>query len=341
MVGFDPRRVERREPLSEHREPAASATRGGSTSRRRRALRRFCRNRSAMFGLIVVVGMSLLAIFARPIVLFGVPVQPFSIAPHDPTAILYLQEGYTDVGRYDPPSLAHPMGTDGSGRDVFSRVIYGGRYSISIGVVVVALTASVGMIYGSIAGYYGGWLDEIMMRVVDVIFAFPSLVLALLLVAMLGGGYWQLVAAFSLVGWATYARLIRGEVLAVKENEYVLAARAIGARDRTVIVRHVVPNAVAPLLVQASLSIGTVVIGVAALGFLGIGMEPGTPEWGTMLDDTRETLIGGGGAIPWWATVFPGAAIFLFVLATNLVGDGISDALDARVPDESRRGGGG
>lgn len=333
--GFDTDRVERRDPLSGWVADAGAET----ESRWRRALRRFRHNRVAMVGFWVVVAMTLLSIFARPITVAGVPVQPFAIAPYEPGTILYLEPG-VDAGPYDPPSLAHPMGTDASAHDMFSRVLVGGRYSISIGFVVVALTATFGLVYGAVSGYYGGWVDEVMMRVLDVIFAFPGLLLALVIVAMLGGGYWPLVAAFSIFGWAGYARLIRGEILKVKENEYVLAAQALGARDRSVIFRHVVPNAVAPLVVQASLSIGTVVIGAAALGFLGLGFEPGTPEWGTMLAQTRETLIQGpGGSIPWWATVFPGGAIFVFVMAMNMIGDGINDALDAQEVGNVDRGG--
>jgi len=336
ITGFDTERVEQRESLSDWTETGGSETR----SRWRRALRRFRHNRVAMVGLVVVAVMVAVTALARPVTIAGITVQPVSLAPYDPTTILYLEPG-ADVGRYDPPTLAHPMGTDASGRDLLSRVLVGGRYSVSIGFVVVTLTATVGLVYGAVAGYYGGWVDEVMMRFVDTIFAFPGLLLALVIVAMLGGGYWQLVAAFSIFGWASYARLIRGEILKVKQNEYVTAARALGARDRSVIFRHVVPNAIAPLIVQASLSIGTVVIGVAALGFLGLGFEPGTPEWGTMLDQTRETIIQGpGGTIPWWATVFPGGAIFVFVMATNMIGDGINDALDAQeVGNVPRRGG--
>ena len=336
ISGFDADRVEERESLSGWTEERA----GETQSRWQRAWVRFKRNRSALIGLAVVAILSLLTVFARPITLYGVTVQPFSLAPYDPTTILYLQDPSVDI--YDPPSLAHPMGIDGSGRDLFSRILYGGRYSISIGFVVVALTAGFGMVYGAVSGYYGGWVDEIMMRIVDTIYAFPGLVLALIIVAILGRGYWQLVLAFSLFGWAGYGRLVRGEVLKVKENEYVLAAKALGARDRSVIFRHIVPNAMPPLLVLASLRIGTVVIGVAALGFLGLGMPPGTAEWGTMLDQTRETLIQGpGGSIPWWATVYPGAAIFLFVMAMNMIGDGINDALDAQETGVGEQGGGG
>ncbi|WP_247729443.1 ABC transporter permease [Halovivax limisalsi] len=336
IEGFEPERVIEREPLSDWSEDAGEETLG----RWRRALRRFVRNRSAMLGLFVVLVMSLLAIFARPIEVAGVTVQPYAIAPYSPSDIVAFYG--SDAGIYAPPSWQHPFGTDETGRDLFTRVLYGGRYSISIGFVVVLLTASFGIVYGSISGYFGGWVDEVLMRFVDLIFAFPGLVLALIIVAMLGGGYWQLVAAFTLVGWASYARIIRGEVLSVKQNEYVLAAKALGARDRSIIFRHVVPNALAPVVVQASLSVGTVVIGVAALGFLGVGFDPGTPEWGTMLDATRETLIAGPtGSIPWWATVFPGLAIFLFVMAMNLIGDGINDALDAQQGGVAVQGGGG
>ncbi|MEF8783941.1 MAG: ABC transporter permease [Haloarculaceae archaeon] len=337
ITGFETDRVEARDPVSEWTGERETE----SESRWKRALRDFRANRSAMVGLAVVVALALLAAFARPIEIAGVTIQPIALAPYEPDAILYARG--LDVGTYDPPSLAHPFGTDGSARDLFSRVLFGGRFSLSIGFIVVIVTASIGLVYGAISGYYGGWVDEVMMRAVDLIFAFPALVLALIIIAVLGKGYWELVLAFTLFGWAGYARLIRGEILKVKENEYVTAAKALGARDRTVIFRHVVPNAVAPLIVQASLSIGTVVIGVAALGFLGLGMPPSSAEWGTMLDATRETIVQGpGGAIPWWATVFPGGAIFLFVMSMNLIGDGINDALDAQEQGTvAQQGGGG
>ncbi|WP_255169556.1 ABC transporter permease [Natrononativus amylolyticus] len=340
ITGFDADRVRNREKLSDWTEESGQETQ----SRWKRGWKRFKRNRSAMFGIAVVTLLSLLAFFARPVEVFGFAIQPFSLAPYNPTTILYLQPDAacgTDC-IYHPPSSDYPMGTDGSGRDLFSRLLYGGRYSISIGFVVVALTASFGMVYGGISGYYGGWVDEVMMRIIDTIYAFPGIVLALIIVAIFGGGYWQLVLAFSLFGWAGYGRLIRGEVLKVKQNEYVLAAKALGARDRSVIFKHIVPNAMPPVLVLASLNIGTVVIGVAALGFLGLGMDSGTAEWGTMLDATRETLIQGpDGAIPWWATVYPGAAIFIFVMAMNMIGDGVNDALDANETGVGQQGGGG
>ena len=334
ISGFDADRVRNREPLSDW----TGETSGETVSRWRRGLKRFMRNRSAMGAVVIVVLMALVAIFARPVEIGGYVVQPFSLAPYDPTTIIYFTVD-PNVGIYDSPSWQYPMGIDGSGRDLFSRILVGGRYSISIGFIVVGLTASFGLIYGAISGYYGGNVDEVMMRIVDTIFAFPGLILALIIVAILGGGYWQLVLAFSLFGWAGYGRLVRGEVLKIKENEYVMAAKALGARDRSVVFRHIAPNAMPPLIVLASLNIGSVVIGVAALGFLGLGMDPSTAEWGTMLDETRETLIQGpGGQIPWWATVYPGMAIFTFVMAMNMIGDGINDALDAQETGVGRGG---
>lgn len=323
--GFDPERVTEREPLSEWTDESTVIAR----SRWQRAFQRFRRNRSAMLGVFIVTLMALLAFYSQPVRIAGITVQPFHLAPRDPQTILYLQDPSVEI--YDNPSFEYPMGTDQNGRDMLSRVMVGGRYSISIGLIVVSLTGSVGLVYGAISGYYGGWVDELMMRIVDTVFAFPALVLALVIVTMLGKGYWELVIAFSAFGWAGYARIMRGEVLKVKQEEYVTAAKALGARDPSVIFRHIVPNALAPLIVQASLSIGTVVIGVAALAFLGLGFPSGTPEWGTILDSSRQTLIQGpGGSIPWWATVYPGMAIFTFVMSMNLIGDGINDALDAQ-----------
>ncbi|WP_276272698.1 ABC transporter permease [Haloarcula litorea] len=335
ITGFDTERVTDRESLSAWSE---GTEQGGTEGRWKRAWRRFRENRAAMLGVYVVALMSVLALLSQPVVVFGIPIQPFSIVPYEPDQILYLSD--PSLERFNAPTLAHPMGLDANGRDILSRLLVGGRISISIGFVVVFITGSIGMAYGAIAGYYGGWIDEVMMRFVDVIFAFPGLVLALVIVALLGGGYVSLVIAFTVPGWASYARLIRGEVLSVKEDEYVLAARALGARDRSVIFRHIVPNALAPLIVQASLAIGTVVIGVAALGFLGLGFPPGTPEWGTMLNQTRSTIITGpGGTIPWWVTIFPGGAIFLFVMSMNMIGDGINDALDAQEISAAGAGG--
>ena len=334
ITGFDPEVVEQRDPISEWVPDSSSAT----ESRWKRAFSRFARNRSALIGLAVVGFLALLALLAKPISIAGVTVQPIGLAPFEPDQTLYLSHD-PSVSNYDWPSSEYYFGVDGRGQDIFSRILYGGRYSMSIGFVVVALTMTFGVIYGSISGYYGGWVDEVFMRIVDTLYAFPGLVLAAIIVTLFGGGYWQLVAAFSLAGWIGYARIMRGEVLKIKEMEYVQAAKALGARDRVVVLRHIAPNAISEVIVVATLNIGTVVIGVAALGFLGLGMPPGSAEWGTMLDQTRDTLIQGpGGRIPWHATLFPGAAIFLFVMSMNMIGDGVNDALDAQESGVSHGG---
>ena len=318
--------------------PAQASERGQKRRRFEDSWRRFRRNRTAMAGLGVIIGMAVLAVFARPIEVstagVTITLQPFSFAPYDPSAMF--------VGPPNaPPSRAHPFGTDWAGRDQFSRVLVGGRYTLSIGLIAVGLALCVGVPLGAIAGYFGGWIDEAIMRVVDTLYAFPFLVLAIAIVPVLepvpilGNGYWTVVVALAVTGWVSYARLLRGEVLSVREREYVTAARALGVPDRTIIRRHVIPNAVAPVVVQATLNVGTVVLTAAALGFLGLGLAPGSAEWGAMLAQGRSSLLRGD----WHITVFPGLAIFLFVLAINLVGDGINDALepDRDVGDDRRR----
>lgn len=329
VSGFETESIEEETSQTAHEDEYAEPT--GLV---RRIVNRIARDRLALTAIVIVVLMALTALVARPWSVFGVTVQPVSIAPFDPTS--------TAVGSpHAGPSTTHWMGTDRLGRDMFSRVMVGGRYSLSIGLVVTAIASTVGVLYGGVSGYFGGRVDNVMMRVLDLVFAFPALVLALVLVALFGGGFWPLVGAFVLVGWASYARIIRGEILKVKQNEYVMAAKALGARDRSVLFRHIIPNAIAPVVVQATLSVGTVVIGVAALGFLGLGFDPGTPEWGTILDAERDTLAtGAGGSWYWWATVFPGLMIFLFVMSMNIIGDAINDALDTQVDDVGHGGGG-
>lgn len=344
ITGFHSEKVTDRESISDWSDDKKTEIQ----SRWVKVAREIRRDRLALIGGSVVFLMLFTAMFARPLgpvvwpsAITQLPLaesrqlQPFSLAPYDPTSPLV-------GGPYEGPSLSHPMGTDNIGRDMLSRVMFGTRYSVTIGIVVTAIAATFGVVYGGISGYFGGRIDDVLMRVVDLVFAFPGLVLALVIVAMLGGGYWQLVAAFTLVGWAGYARLIRGEILKVKQNEYVLAAKAMGARDSSVLFRHVIPNAIAPVIVQATLSIGTVVIGVAALGFLGVGFDPGTPEWGTMLEGERDTVVSAsGGWTRWWVTVFPGLMIFLFVMSMNMVGDAVNDALDAQSEDTTTNMGGG
>ena len=332
VTGFDTEAVEQREPLSEWA-PTLESEEG--KGRWHHAWRRFKNNRTALFGSVVIVFMMFLAIFARPIalpdqlpVLAGQVVQPFALAPYAPHLHDY---GVTS----QPPSAEFLFGTDWAGRDIFSRVLYGGRWSLSIGFIAVGLAVFIGVPLGAIAGYYGGWVDETIMRLVDILYAFPFLVLAIAVVAIIGRGYWNMILALVIVGWLPYARIIRGEILSVKENEYVTAAEALGARDRSIIFRHIVPNAMAPVIVQATLSVGTIVIAAAALGFLGLGLEPRSAEWGSMLSRGRDTLMRG----QWWVTVFPGIAIFVFVMAINMVGDGVRDAFDPQADEGGAEGG--
>jgi len=298
------------------------------------AWRRFRRNRLALFGAFVIGFMTVLAVFAQPIrvpesapVLAGQVLQPFALAPADP-ANQNVLAGHTPPTLENtltwPPSGLHLFGTDWAGRDILSRVMYGGRWSLSIGFIAVAVALLIGVPLGALAGYYGGYVDEVIMRVVDMLYAFPFIVLAIAVIAILGRGYWELIGALVAVGWLSYARILRGEILSVKENEYVTAAKALGAKDRSIIVRHILPNAMAPVIVQATLSVGTTVLAAAALGFIGLGLSPASAEWGVMLNVEQDSMAKGR----WWAGFFPGFAIFLFVLAINLVGDGVRDAFD-------------
>ncbi len=331
ISGFDADVVEQRDELSEWSDDKETKI----ESRWRRVGQKIVNDRLALIGGSVVFIMMVMAVFSQPIEAFGVQIQPLSITPYDPGETLVTEP-------HAPPSLDHPMGADRLGRDLLSRVMAGARFSVTIGLVVTAISGAFGIIYGGISGYFGGKVDAVFMRFVDMIFAFPGLILAIVIVSMLGRGYWQLVVAFAATGWAGYARLIRGEILKVKQNEYVLAAKALGGRDRRVLFRHVVPNAIAPVIVQATLAIGTVVIGVAALGFLGIGFSGSTAEWGTMINAERGTVVSAAGTWDkWWVTVFPGLMVFLFVMAMNMIGDAINDALDAQGDNEVNAAGGG
>jgi peptide/nickel transport system permease protein len=342
VTGFDPAAVETRDSLSTW-EPELESEEG--KGRMYYAWRRFKRNRLALFGLAVIGFLVFLAVFARPIelpsdfpVLAGQTIQPFSLAPADPANqnILQGHEPPTTENLFSwPPSALHLFGTDWAGRDVLSRVMHGGRWSISIGFIAVSIALFVGVPLGAVAGYYGGWIDEIIMRLVDLLYAFPFIVLAIAIIAILGQGYWEMVLALVLVGWLSYARIIRGEILSIKENEYVLAAKALGARDRSVIARHIVPNAMAPVIVQATLNVGVQVLAAAALGFIGLGLSTSATEWGVMLNVEQDAIARGN----WWAGVFPGLAIFLFVMAINLVGDGVRDAFDPQGETEGQQGG--
>jgi peptide/nickel transport system permease protein len=227
--------------------------------------------------------------------------------------------------RFHPPSAQHIFGTNEFGQDVFTLVIAGSRISLFAGAAVVVLGALVGVVLGAIAGYVGGWVDEVCMRVVDLTLTLPGLILAMAIAAALGAGLVNTVLAIALSWWPGYARLVRGEVLAKKEEVFVQAARALGASSARILWKHILPNIMSPILIKVSLDMGFAVLSVASLGFLGIGVRPPTPEWGSLLSVARSN-------IPdfWWTALFPGIFIFLTVFAFNLLGDGLRDVLDPK-----------
>jgi ABC-type dipeptide/oligopeptide/nickel transport system permease subunit len=226
------------------------------------------------------------------------------------------------------PSLEHPFGTDRLGRDVAARVIYGARVSLSVGVLAVAISIFLGLVFGAISGFYGGLADSFVMRMADVFFAFPYVLFVITLIAVLGPSFWNVFIAIGILGWASIARVFRSSILAVKENEYVDAARALGASDFRIIYRHILPNAVAPIIVYGTMSIGGAILTEAAISFLGMGVRPPTPSWGLMLSEARSFMF----PAP-WLMVFPGAAILTTVLAFVLLGDGLRDALDVKMKE--------
>lgn len=273
----------------------------------------FSENRGAVIGLWVFVALIVIAVFA-PL-----------IAPHDPTAqardALLVPPVWLDGG-----SATYLLGTDAIGRDILSRLLFGARFSLFIGLVVVTIALTGGIALGLVAGFFGGWVDSVIMRVMDVVLAFPSLLLALVLVAILGPGLTNAMIAIALVLQPHFARLTRAAVMVEKNREYVMAARVAGASKLRLMFRTILPNCLGPLIVQGTLSFSNAILDAAALGFLGMGAQPPTPEWGTMLAEAREFIL----RAPWVVT-FPGIAILITVLAINLVGDGLRDALDPKL----------
>jgi peptide/nickel transport system permease protein len=271
------------------------------------ARRRFVRSRTGLAGAIVLVVVVLAAIFAG------------QVSPYNPTRQDFRVERQA-------PNPEHLMGTDEFGRDVLSRVIWGARASLQAGAVAASIALGVGLLLGMLAAYYGGRLDNLLMRLMDVILAFPYILLAIAVVAILGPGLQNAMIAIGIVYVPHYARVVRGSVLSIRARDYVDAARALGASDNRVMWQHVLPNALAPLIVQTTLNVGTAIIDTAGLSFLGLGTQPPTPDWGNMLSAGRNYVIDS----PWIAT-FPGLAILVTVLAFNLMGDALRDAFDPRL----------
>jgi peptide/nickel transport system permease protein len=223
------------------------------------------------------------------------------------------------------PSLSHPLGTDDLGRDVLSRMLWGGRVSLEVGFVAVGIATIIGILFGSLAGYYGGIIDSIIMRVVDIMLSIPTIFLVLAVIAILEPSIINIMIVIGLTSWMEPARLIRAEFISLKEREFVIAARGIGASDGRIIMRHVLPNGLSPILVSATLGIGGAILLESALSFLGLGVQPPTPSWGSLLSSGKDNI-----EIAWWLSAFPGLAILVTVLGYNLLGEGIRDALDPR-----------
>jgi peptide/nickel transport system permease protein len=288
--------------------PTAALVLGGPRLARRHGVaHQLARSWGALAGVAILTVLALAAVLAPVLPLFD-PVQI------DPSHALYS------------PGLPYLFGSDQFGRDVFSRVVYGARVSLVVGPIAVAVALVPGVVVGLLAGFYGRWVDGILMRVIDIMLAFPGILLALAIVAVLGPSLTSLMIAVGVSAIPTYARLTRGSVLGSQSNLYVDAARVIGASDASILARHILPNVVAPIIVVGTLGVGSAILVAATLSFLGLGSQPPTPEWGRMLSEGRQYL-----REQWWIATWPGLAIMVTVLALNLLGDGLRDALDPRL----------
>jgi peptide/nickel transport system permease protein len=273
----------------------------------RETLRRLSRNPLAMAGGTVILFFLVLALF------------PSVFSSHDPNRIDILKI-------LEPPSRAHPLGTDDLGRDVLARMVHGARISLSVGFVAESIAIVIGLVIGLLAGYYGGRVDSVLMRFVDIMLCFPTFFLILAVIAFIGPSIWNIMFIIGLTGWMGVARLVRAETLSIKERDYVAAARAQGAGTGRIMFRHILPNTLAPILVAATLGVAGAILVESGLSFLGIGVQPPTPSWGNILTAGKDNI-----EFAWWLSLFPGLAIFLTVLAYNLLGEGIRDAVDPRL----------
>ncbi len=270
---------------------------------------RLSKNKLAVLGLIVLIALVLIAIFADY-------VAPFSYREQDL------------LNRFTTPNAVHWFGTDNFGRDIFSRVVYGARVSLRVGLISVGIALFIGGAIGAFAGYKGGWADTLFMRFMDIMLAIPSMLLAIAIVSSLGGGLTNVMIAVGIGSIPQYARIVRASVISLKEQQFIEAARAVGSKNLTIILKHLLPNTLAPVIVQSTLGVASAILAAAALGFLGLGLEPPRPEWGAMLNDGRHYLRD----YP-HMTTFPGLAIMVTILSLNLLGDGLRDALDPKLKD--------
>jgi peptide/nickel transport system permease protein len=284
-----------------------TADEGPLLARRNTTRRAWLRNRGAALGALVLIVLVVMAISAPRVV------------GYDP-----IEQNLR--ARLEPPGPAHPMGTDNLGRDIFSRVVYGARISLRIGFISIGIASLVGLGLGLPAGYYGGRIESIIMRLMDVMLAFPGILLALIVISLLGSSLTNVMIAVGVGGIPPFTRLVRGSVLSTRGNLYVEAARVVGCRDVRIVLRHILPNMLAPLIVFATLGVASAILSGAALSFLGLGVQPPEPEWGLMLADGRGYLRG-----YWWMATFPGLAIMLATLAINMLGDGLRDVMDPRL----------
>ena len=291
-------------PLSS---PAAEEEEAVKTSQWKDVLYRLCQNKAAMAGLAIMVLLVLCAIFADVLAPYGYDDQDLS-------------------RRFIEPCREFPFGTDNFGRDIFSRIIYGSRISLQVGLISVAISTVFGVALGAVAGYYGKVLDNIIMRVVDVMLAIPSILLAISIAAALGPGLRNVMIAISIGSVPSFARIVRASVLTIKEQEFVEAAQAVGAGDGRILLKHILPNCMATIIVQATLGVAGAILSTSGLSFIGLGISPPTPEWGSMLSAGRQYIRDHG-----YIVLFPGLAIMITIFALNLLGDGLRDALDPRL----------
>lgn len=267
---------------------------------------RFKKNKPALAGLSIILLLVIIAILA-----------PF-ISPYNPIEQILSE-------RLQPPSRLHPLGTDDLGRDVLSRVIYGSRISLSVGVIAVGISITIGVLLGLVSGYFGGIIDSVLMRVVDIVLCFPTFFLILMVISFIEPSIYNIMVVIGLTGWPSVTRLVRSECLSLREREFILAAKGLKLKTSRILFTHLLPNVIAPIVVTATLSIGSAILIESGLSFLGLGVQPPTPSWGNILTSGKDYIH-----IAWWLSVFPGLAILIVVLAFNLLGEGLRDILDPR-----------